>query len=134
MNKVVKLGDFSGLTRLLAQTSTHVGKSYARAYTPGWEAPEHLDLKLRREAKLRGYENRIDIYQLGNLLLYLLTGEFIGGEERVINEERFYEVLAKVRIKELRELIDYMMKVNPWERPSADEILKYLTKLWIRIK
>ena len=36
---------------------------------------------MKRKALSLGVENRIDVYQLGNLLLYLLTGDSMDGEE-----------------------------------------------------
>ena len=128
VSKVVKLGDFSGLVKLLASTSSHS----SLVYTIGWRAPEQVYSDLRRKSREYGYENRLDIYQLGNLLLYLLTGENVDGEDRVENEEEFKDLLSSIENTELRKLIESMMKINPWERPPAEDVVKYLTTIYKR--
>ena len=128
VSKVVKLGDFLGLVKLLASTSSHS----SLVYTIGWRAPEQVYSDLRRKSREYGYENRLDIYQLGNLLLYLLTGENVDGEDRVENEEEFKDLLSSIENTELRKLIESMMKINPWERPPAEDVVKYLTTIYKR--
>ena len=121
---VVKLGDFSGLTRLLSQASVHPGG----AYTPGWRAPEQVYSDLKRRAAEMGYENRVDVYQLGNLLLYLATGEAVDGEDLVARPGRVGGLLRGVE-PGLARLISSMMAVEPWRRPGMDEVASTLAAL-----
>jgi len=124
-NKIAKLGDFSALVKLLSKTS-----SYSHfAYTPGFAAPEQRYADLRRKTVELGYENRIDVYQLGNLLLYLLTGETIDGED-VFDQKLVKDILSQVEYSELRKLISVTLAENAWERPSSDEVVKYLIKIY----
>ena len=123
VNGVVKLGDFSGLVKLLSETS-----SLSRmAYTPGFRAPEQVYSDLRREARRRGFENRIDVYQLGNLLLFLLTGKTVDGED-AIDEDVIREAVKSLD-KPIADVIVKLMKPKPWERISSDEAVKELHKL-----
>jgi len=122
---IVKLGDFSSLVRLLAQTSTHS----RFAYTPGWRAPEQVYSDLRSKIIERGLENRIDVYQLGNVILYLLTGESIDGED-TFKKDYVQQVLRKVSNAKLKDLSSEMLRSNPEERPSMDEVLKKLIEIY----
>jgi len=122
---IVKLGDFSSLVRLLAQTSTHS----RFAYTPGWRAPEQVYSDLRSRIVERGLENRIDVYQLGNVILYLLTGESIDGED-VFKKDYVQQVLRKVTNTKLKDLLSEMLVLNHEERPSMDEVLKKLVEIY----
>ena len=124
-NGVTKLGDFSGLIKLLSMTSCHSRLSY----TPGWRAPEQVYSDLRRKAKQLGYENKMDIYMLGNLILYMLTGETVDGED-AIQEESLRETIEKIEYPELRKLIYEMMKLDPLERSSAEEVVRKLTIIY----
>ena len=120
---LVKLGDFSSVTRLLGATS---GGSIW--FTPGWRAPEQAYLDLRRESHRRGYENRVDVYQLGNLLLYLLTGTSIDGADIVEGKGLLDQALQNLD-PGTAGLIRQMLQPEPWERPSMDEIVKQLGAL-----
>ncbi|MEB3805927.1 MAG: protein kinase [Desulfurococcales archaeon] len=124
VNGVVKLGDFSGLVRLVTLTSRH-----PLAYTPGWRAPEQAFSDLRRRASTAGLENRIDVYQLGNLLLYLLTGEAIDGEEAA-NPERVAEALSGVPHPGLRSLLEAMLALEPEDRPNMEEAVIRLYEIY----
>ncbi len=128
VKNVAKLGDFSSLVRLLAQTSSHS----RFAYTPGWRAPEQVFSDLRRKVIDRGLENRIDVYQLGNLLLYLVTGQSIDGED-IARREIVEKALAKVHGSELRELLSDILRMEPEERPSMDEVARRLMNLYEKI-
>jgi len=118
-----KLGDFSSATQLLTAAT-----AASLPGTPGWRAPEQVYLDLRRRAVERGLENRIDVYQLGNLLLYLLTGESMDGEEAA-NPERLREALNRVQREELRRLLGEMLALEPWRRPSMEEAVKRLARI-----
>jgi len=121
---VAKLGDFSTLTKLLATTSSH---SYA--CTPGWCAPEQLFFDLAKKASERGLESRIDVYQLGNLVLYLLTGSTIDGRE-VVKPGKIDEYTKSVKHEKLREILKEMLSPEPWSRISSDEAVKELLKVY----
>ncbi len=124
VNGVAKLGDFSSVVKLLSETSHH--SKYG--YTVGWRAPEQVYADLRKKAAERGLENRIDVYQLGNLLLYLLTGETIDGEDAVKLRDS-EKKLNNVRYPKLRALLKRMLTYEPSERPSSEEVLKELLAL-----
>jgi hypothetical protein len=126
-NKVAKLGDFSSTVKLLSSVS--ISKL---PYTVGFRAPEQVFLELKRKARELGVENRIDIYQLGNLLLYILTGESIDGEDA--DDEKFVmEKLSMVPNEELRSVLEEALKLEPDKRPSAEEITKKLYDIWRKI-
>ncbi len=120
-----KLGDFSSAAQLLSAAT-----AASLPGTPGWRSPEQVYLDLRRRAVERGLENRIDVYQLGNLTLYLLTGEALDGEEAV-NTAKLEEALAAVRNPELREVLREMLTAEPWRRPSMEEAVKRIAGIAI---
>jgi len=122
---IAKLGDFSSLTRLLATTSSHS----RLVYTPGWRAPEQVYADIRRKAEERGLEQRIDVYQLGNLILYMLTGETLDGEDAV-KKGKVEEVVGKVELRELRELLAAMLNPDPLARISSEEAVKRLVEIY----
>ena len=121
VDRVAKLGDFSSQVSLAEQA----GKT--GYYTPGWRAPEQASPELYSKAASLGVENRVDIYQLGNLLQYLATGEAIDGAET--GEEEKKEILAKIPDQQLREILASMLAKEPWKRPSSEEVVKKLVKL-----
>ncbi len=122
---VAKVGDFSSIVKLLSQTSAHSRFSA----TPGWRAPEQVYSDLRKKAVERGLENRIDVYQLGNLILYLLTRETVDGEDAV-NKEVITKLINKVPNRELRNLLKSLLKLDPEDRPSMDEVVKELVRIY----
>jgi tRNA A-37 threonylcarbamoyl transferase component Bud32 len=126
-NGVAKLGDFSSTVKLLSSVS--ISKL---SYTVGFRAPEQVYLELKRKAKELGVENRIDIYQLGNLLLYILTGESIDGED-ADDEKLVMEKLSMIPNEELRAILAEALKLEPDKRPSAEEFTKKLYNIWRKI-
>ncbi len=128
-NGVVKLGDFSSLTRLLARTSRY---SKITGCTPGYCAPEQLYRDLRVEARKRGVENRVDVYQVANLLLELLGIDTINGDE--IDDVDLDTHLEPIEDSELRELLKQMLQPEPWKRPSIEEVEKALYKIYSSLK
>ena len=125
---MVKLGDFSSLVRLVTLTSRS-----PLSHTPGWRAPEQVYSDLRLRAMKAGLENRIDVYQLGNLLLYLLTGKTIDGEEAA-NRASLEEVLARVGHEGLREVLRGMLALEPEERPSMEQAITQLYKIYTTLE
>jgi hypothetical protein len=126
-NGVAKLGDFSSTVKLLSSVS--ISKL---PYTVGFRAPEQVFLELKRKARELGVENRIDIYQLGNLLLYILTGESIDGED-ADDDKLVMEKLSMVPNEELRAILEEALKLEPDKRPSAEEFTKKLYNIWRKI-
>jgi serine/threonine-protein kinase len=126
-NGVVKLGDFSSTVKLLSSVS--ISKM---VYTIGFRAPEQIFSDLRKKAKELGAENRIDIYQLGNLLLYILIGESIDGED-ADDEELVTEKLSMVPNEELMFVLEEALRLEPDKRPLADEFTKRLYDIWRKI-
>jgi hypothetical protein len=126
-NGIAKLGDFSSTIKLLSSVS--ISKM---VYTIGFRAPEQVYLELKRKAKELGVENRIDIYQLGNLLLYILTGESIDGEDAE-DDKLVMEKLNMVPNEELRAVLAEALKLEPDKRPSAEEFTKKLYDIWRKI-
>jgi len=122
---VAKLGDFSSIVRLIATASSHS----RFVYTPGWRAPEQVYSDLRERAAERGLEHRIDVYQLGNLVLYMLTGETLDGEDagRKVKVE---EAVEGVEHRELRELLAAMLDPDPLARISSEEAVKRLAEIY----
>jgi hypothetical protein len=126
-NGIAKLGDFSSTVKLLSSVS--ISKM---VYTIGFRAPEQVFLELKRKARELGVENRIDIYQLGNLLLYILTGESIDGED-ADDEKLVMERLSMIPNEELRAILAETLKLEPDKRPSAEEFTKKLYDIWRKI-
>ncbi|MEB3861992.1 MAG: protein kinase [Desulfurococcales archaeon] len=119
---VVKLGDFSSISSLLGKFSITGIRS-----TPGWRAPEQVYSDLRRLSAERGLENRIDVYQLGNLLLYLETGATLDGEHASTRKRQ--EVLKRIRDRELRGIVQAMLEPDPARRLSSEEAARLLGEL-----
>lgn len=123
---VLKLGGFSTLTATIAPQGPP-------GFTPGWRPPELVSEDLALRAKRLGYEDRADVYQLGNLLLYMLAGESIDGEERLKGDEGLRRALAKVGHGGLGSLIASMMEVDPARRPSAEEASSRLAGIYYEV-
>ncbi|GGP19728.1 hypothetical protein GCM10007981_04580 [Thermocladium modestius] len=121
VNGVARLTDFNTATRLLATASS----SRLTTCTTGYCAPEQIYADLRREALSRGFENRIDIYQLGNIMLECLTGRTINGDD-ALDEARVNEALNKVSNEDVRELLRQMLNYRPGERLSSEEVAKQI--------
>jgi serine/threonine protein kinase len=79
-----------------------------------------------------GIENRIDIYQIGNLLLYILTGESIDGEE-AINDKLVMEKLNGISNEDLKEILAKALALEPAKRPSAEDLTKMLYTVWKKV-
>ena len=124
---VSKLGDFSSIVKTL--TSISFSKM---AYTVGFRAPEQVFSDIRKKARELGVENRIDIYQLANTSLYLLTGESVDGEEAV-DEKLVKEKFDGVPDKELRRILAEALTFDPVKRPSSEELTKTLYTIYKKI-
>jgi len=126
-NGIAKLGDFSSTVKLLSSVS--ISKM---VYTIGFRAPEQVYLELRRKAMGMGIENRIDIYQIGNLLLYILTGESIDGEE-AIDDKLVMDKLNGISNEDLKEILAKALALEPAKRPSAEDLTKMLYTVWKKV-
>jgi serine/threonine protein kinase len=126
-NGVAKLGDFSSTVKLLSSVSIT-----KMVYTVGFRAPEQVYLELRRKAMGMGVENRIDIYQIGNLLLYILTGESIDGEEAV-NDKLVMDKLNGISNEDLKQILAKALALEPAKRPSAEDLTKMLYTVWNKV-
>uniref|UniRef100_A0A7J3YTP6 Serine/threonine protein kinase n=1 Tax=Ignisphaera aggregans TaxID=334771 RepID=A0A7J3YTP6_9CREN len=126
-NGIIKLGDFSSIVKLLSSASFS-----KMAYTVGFRAPEQVYSDIKKRARELGVENRIDIYQLANIILHILAGESIDGEE-AIDEKHVQEKLNKIQNKELRSILAEALKIDPEKRPSAEEFTKTLYTIYRKI-
>jgi hypothetical protein len=126
-DKIAKLGDFSSIVKLLSSVS--ISKM---VYTIGFRAPEQVFSDIRRKSIGMGIENRIDIYQLGNLLLYILTGESVDGEE-AINDKLVMGKLNNVPNEDLKQILAKTLAFEPEKRPSAEDLIKMLYIVWNKL-
>jgi len=124
VNKVAKLGDYS----IAIRTIDTARKLRIPLGTPGWRAPEQVDAELEEKTIKLGYQHKIDIYQLGNLLLFLLTGEKLDGEEILLHEDYLKKVLDKVNDQLIRKLLGKMLQKIPWDRISIEAVIDGLIK------
>jgi hypothetical protein len=126
-NGIAKLGDFSSTVKLLSSVS--ISKM---VYTVGFRAPEQVFSDIRKKARELGVENRIDIYQLGNLLVYALTGESVDGEE-AIDDKLVMEKLSKVPNEDLKQILAKALALEAEKRPSAEDLTKMLYTVWNKV-
>jgi serine/threonine protein kinase len=126
-NGIAKLGDFSSTVKLLSSVS--ISKM---VYTIGFRAPEQVYYDIRKKARELGIENRIDIYQLGNLLLYVLTGESIDGEEAG-DDKLLMEKLNGISNEDLKQILVKALALEPEKRPSAEDLTKMLYTVWNKL-
>jgi enoyl-CoA hydratase/carnithine racemase len=66
------------------------------------------------------------------LLLYILTGESIDGED-ADDEKLVMEKLSMVPNEELRSVLEEALRLEPDKRPSAEEFTKKLYNIWRKI-
>ncbi|MEB3780751.1 MAG: protein kinase [Desulfurococcales archaeon] len=109
------LGDLFTPMILLGDTT----QALTRA-TRGWRAPEQVLRDLLEDSVRRGLESRIDVYQLGNLLLYLSIGKTIDGEEA--EDEIVKSVLSKAH-RHLTYILLRALSLHPAQRPSSEELV-----------
>jgi serine/threonine protein kinase len=127
LKMIAKLGEFSSTVKLLSSVS--ISKV---VYTIGFRAPEQVYLELRKKAIGMGIGNRIDIYQIGNLRLYILTSESIDGEE-AINDKLVMEKLNGISNEDLKQILAKALALEPAKRPSAEDLTKMLYTVWNKV-
>ena len=98
------------------------GLGYTQTGTPYYASPEVWNEK--------PYDNKSDIWSLGCVAYEMLTlhPPFRGKDmedlyKRVCKGE--YKKIGDKYSEDMNEIIDYLLKVNPKERPSCDDILKH---------
>lgn len=124
---VLKLGDYSGVRSLLEEAErSSVGPSVRIHCTPGYCAPEQVYADLASKARRLGYEDRVDVYQLGVLLLEASTGKVLDGSRRVGMSRGEVEGLVAGVYSRLRGLLVEMLEAEPWSRPSMGEVIRRL--------
>ena len=98
------------------------GLGYTQTGTPYYASPEVWEEK--------PYDNKSDIWSLGCVAYEMLT---LHPPFRAKDMEQLYNTVIKGQYKKLgnkysedmNEIIDYLLKVNPKERPNCDDILKH---------
>ena len=117
LTNTVKICDF-GVSRILSPGDT----MYEHCGTPAYIAPE-----IFRNEGYEGYS--CDVWSAGVTLYYMLAGmqPFKGGKIEELKEvilKGQYEPIHDIS-KEANDLIDRMLKLNPKERISIEDILKH---------
>ena len=98
------------------------GLGYTQTGTPYYASPEVWDEK--------PYNNKSDIWSLGCVAYEMLT---LHPPFRAKDMEQLYNTVKKGKYKkigdkysqDMNDIIDFLLKVNPEERPNCDEILKH---------
>jgi serine/threonine protein kinase len=123
---VCKLADLASVRRLLSRISgSRVGSC-----TPGFCAPEQVDLRLGAEARARGFEDRVDVYQLVNLALDLIGAEAVDGSEW--SRDRVERAAKEAEAIGLSDFVKKALELEPWRRPNAEETARRIAAEWKR--
>jgi hypothetical protein len=123
---VCKIADLASVRRLLSRISgSRVGSC-----TPGFCAPEQVDVRLGAEARGRGFEDRVDVYQLANLALDLIGAETVDGSEW--SRERVEKAAKEAEAVGLPDFVKQALELEPWQRPSAEEAARRIAAEWKR--
>jgi ankyrin repeat protein len=121
---VCKIADLASVRRLLSRISgSRVGSC-----TPGFCAPEQLDLRLGAEARARGFEDRVDVYQLANLILDLIGAETIDGSEW--SRDKVEKAAKEAEPLGLSDFVRSALELEPWKRPNAEEAARRIAAEW----
>jgi hypothetical protein len=123
---VCKLADLASLRSAL---STSLGSRYAGC-TKGFCAPEQVFSDLAAEAKSLGLQNRRDVYQLGNLALWLFGVETVDGEQwDQTTVDNAAEKLEK-KVRGLGAVVRRALARRPLERPHIVKVLEELVEIY----
>lgn len=126
---VCKIGDLASLRRLLRRVSENKPVDI----TSTRPAPETVTLTAPEQqggAEVPGFETRVDIYQLANLLLEMIGAETISGERW--SEKGVERAAREAEVVGLGGLVKQMLSQKPWERPTAEEVAKRAAAEWKR--
>jgi serine/threonine protein kinase len=125
---VCKIADLASVRRLLSRISgSRVGSC-----TSGFCAPEQVDVRLGAEARGRGFEDRVDVYQLANLVLDLIGAETIDGSEW--SRDRVEKAAKEAEAIGLSDFVGSALELEPWQRPNAEEAAKRIAAEWRKRK
>jgi serine/threonine protein kinase len=126
---VCKIGDLASLRRLLRRVSENkpvdIISTRSAPETVTWAAPEQ-----QGGAEVPGFETRVDIYQLANLLLEMIVAETISGERW--SEKGVERAAREAEVVGLGGLVKQMLSQKPWEGPTAEEVAKRAAAGWKR--
>jgi ankyrin repeat protein len=123
---VCKIADLASVRRLLSRISgSRVGSC-----TFGFCAPEQVDLRLGAEARGRGFEDRVDVYQLANLALDLVGAEAVDGSEW--SREKVEKAAREAEPLGLSDFVKNALELEPWKRPNAEETARRIAAEWKR--
>jgi hypothetical protein len=126
---VCKIGDLASLRRLLRRVSENkpvdIISTRPDPETVTLTAPEQ-----QGGAEVPGFETRVDIYQLANLLLEMIGAETISGERW--SEKGVERAAREAEVVGLGGLVKQMLSQKPWERPTAEEVAKRAAAEWKR--
>ena len=126
---VCKIGDLASLRRLLRRVSENkpvdIISTRPDPETVTLTAPEQ-----QGGAEVPGFETRVDIYQLANLLLEIIGAETISGERW--SEKGVERAAREAEVVGLGGLVKQMLSQKPWERPTAEEVAKRAAAEWKR--
>ena len=121
---VCKIADLASVRRLLSRLSgSRVGSC-----TFGFCAPEQVDVRLGAEARGRGFEDRVDVYQLANLALDLIGAETIDGSEW--SRDKVEKAAREAEAVGLSDFVKNALELEPWKRPNAEEAAKRIAAEW----
>jgi len=123
---VCKIADLASVRRLLSRLSG----SRAGVCTSGFCAPEQRDLRLGAEARGRGFEDRVDVYQLANLALDLMGAETVDGAEW--SREKVEKAAKEAEAVGLSDFVRQALELEPWKRPNAEEAARRIAAEWRR--
>ena len=123
---VCKIADLASVRRLLSRLSG----SRAGVCTSGFCAPEQRDLRLGAEARGRGFEDRVDVYQLANLALDLMGAETVDGAEW--SREKVEKAAKEAEAVGLSDFVKQALELEPWQRPNAEEAARRIAAEWRR--
>ena len=121
---VCKIADLASVRRLLSRISG----GRAGVCTSGFCAPEQRDLRLGAEARGRGFEDRVDVYQLANLVLDLIGAETVDGSEW--SRDKVEKAAKEAEAVGLSDFVKQALELEPWKRPNAEEAAKRIAAEW----
>jgi serine/threonine protein kinase len=123
---VCKIADLASVKRLLSRFSG----SRAGVCTSGFCAPEQVDVRLGAEARAKGFEDRVDVYQLANLVLDLIGAETVDGAEW--SRDKVEKAAREAASIGLSDFVSQALELEPWRRPNAEEVVGRIAEEWRR--